>query len=477
MRKRVSPVSFIPEKLRRLAGVTACFLAVAALGSAAAAEGPGSGQSMLWLKNVRDQPASVRVENGSDRTQLELRAGEWVGLKVADTAQVRWPANAQVLMLRAPTGIDARAMELELHPAAQIERLPQGARITFERPDWVLEVLSALAIEGATLHAGQKASAPLTLAEVSKGGGRVDAALAFKGPGSVRLRLVDAGGRPATTVVATAPQALRWRIPLGDLTAQALAGGMRLEIVVLRGEVVTTVGLTPTGSQRRVGRPVVARNKVGGGGAYYNYAINWDGTPDLYYYVYGAPASTCGDIHTYRNGSWLVSANWVCTDAYGNATKGPWSWAGTASDQTDSPTYIEWPGGSTTSASNHVWDKSCPTASFNPAPSGAPPTTWQGDATDVQWGACFHAAWSEVASSFYDYSTGKYWNQSSGTYSAIPGSGAVVYGTLSGSPSCSVGWGTAFPPPTAHVAGHHYYWTTCVSDGGCGSCVNYDFIY
>jgi hypothetical protein len=458
--------------------ILAILFIMTGLSRPAAAGNPAAERSALWLKNVGDAPTSLMIQASptSPRERLKLRTGELVVLDAAVTARVPTAAKNGVFVLRAPAGFDARSMEFEVHPEARIERTQDGAQIDLVRPEWVLKLLSAAAIEGATLHAGQVKDMPVTLNEAAEVGAQIDAAVAFLGPGSVRLRLKDGDGRTLSALTATSPYALRWRLPLGELAAGASVGGARLEIQVLRGEVVTAVGLTLEGSERRIVRPVVTGANSGGSG-YFNYAINWSVTPDLYYDIFGAPASTCGDLHTYRNGSWLVSPGWVCTDIYGNATKGPWSWSSTPGDQTDNPAYIQWPGGATTNNVEHVWDKTCPVTTFSPTPSGAPPTTWQGNATDGQWGACFHAAWTEVSSSFYDSNTGKYWNTGSGAYSATPGNGAVVYGTFSGAPSCSISWSTSFPPPSAHTSGHHYYWTTCVGEPGCATCVNYDFIY
>jgi hypothetical protein len=391
---------------------------------------------------------------------------------------VRTAAKNEVFVLRAPAALDASGMEFEVHAEAQIERQADGsAQIKLARPEWVVELLSTSTIEGATLRAGQVAYTPVTFAEAPELGARIDAAVSFLGPGGVKLRLVAAGGRTLATATATAPKALRWRLPLGDLTPEALAGGTRLEIRVLRGEVVAAVGVAPAESERRIARPALARNKTGGTGSF-NYTINWSTTPDLYYYIDGGPPNTCGELNTYRNGSWVTAGNWACTDSNGDATKGPWSWSDTPSDQTDNPAYIEWPGGSTTTNANHVWDKTCPSAWLDPAaPGSGRPSSWEGDATDTTWGACFHASWSGVVSAFWDSNTGKYWNPSLGSYDATLGSGSVVYGTFSGAPSCSISWATSFPDDNDHVSGHHYYWTTCVSDGGCSSCVNYDFTY
>src|SRR5437763_16964763 len=100
------------------------------------------------------------------------------------------------------------------------------------------------------------------------------------------------------------------------------------------------------------------------GTAYFSNAINWSQSSDLYFTVTGGPASMCGDLVTTRNGSSLVSPGWICTDSSGNVTKGPWTWANTPSDQTDTNVHIDWANGSTTYAtSDHVWDNTCPSVS------------------------------------------------------------------------------------------------------------------
>ena len=64
----------------------------------------------------------------------------------------------------------------------------------------------------------------------------------------------------------------------------------------------------------------------------------------------GAPANTCGDLWTNRNGAGFSneSSGWICTDGAGTATKGPWY--SNSSDET-AYVYINWgtctsPGGS-----------------------------------------------------------------------------------------------------------------------------------
>ncbi|MES1245926.1 MAG: hypothetical protein ABUT39_30240 [Acidobacteriota bacterium] len=200
------------------------------------------------------------------------------------------------------------------------------------------------------------------------------------------------------------------------------------------------------------------------GTASFSTTINYLGT--LYYYVTGGPPNTCGELNTYRNGAWLYAANWLCTDASGNATKGPWTWAGTPSDQTDEPAYIRWPDGSTTNNALHIWDKACATT-FVTTPAGSPPTTYAGYSTDVQWGAGFDFNPYIKYTEFKDLTTGLYWDPTTHAYSA---SYRNVPLNLTRVNRWRVNWTTSFPAPGDHVSGHNYAWWSCMTDSNCGTC-------
>src|SRR5437660_1000564 len=98
------------------------------------------------------------------------------------------------------------------------------------------------------------------------------------------------------------------------------------------------------------------------GNAFLSSSVNWSQTPDLSFAVIGGPSNTCGDFLSTRNGVSDYNSGQVCTDANGTATRGPWTWANTSADQTDTNIRIHWPGNSCTYfTTNHYWDKSCPT--------------------------------------------------------------------------------------------------------------------
>src|ERR1700681_1247844 len=137
-----------------------------------------------------------------------------------------------------------------------------------------------------------------------------------------------------------------------------------------------------------------ARVASAGGSAYFNHDINWQYTGDLYFSVAGGPANTCGDLWADRNDAgFTITSGWLCTDANGNSTKGPWSWANQASDET-AFVYIRWPDGSSTNGgATHIWDKSAPTAAITSG-GGAPPSSFSGTGSDTQYGACFNSNWT-----------------------------------------------------------------------------------
>ena len=202
------------------------------------------------------------------------------------------------------------------------------------------------------------------------------------------------------------------------------------------------------------------------GNARFSSTINYQTTGHLYYYVTGGPPNTCGELNSYRNGAWIYGANWLCTDSSGNATKGPWTWNGTPSDQTDEPAYIRWPDGTTTNNALHIWDKAC-AQTFVTTPAGSPPTTYAGYSTDAQWGAGFDFNPSVKYSEFYDRTTGLYWDPATHAYTA---SYKTIPFNLTRVNRWRVNWTTSFPAPGDHVSGHSYTWWSCMTDGNCGAC-------
>lgn len=214
---------------------------------------------------------------------------------------------------------------------------------------------------------------------------------------------------------------------------------------------------------------------AGGGFAFLSDTINWSQTPPLYFTVVGGPPNTSGNLVTYRNGSLLVSPNWISTDANGNVTKGPWYWSNTPGDQYDTQLYIAWADGTKTNELTHWWDKTCPTNAFKSA-AGAPPTAWTGRATDTQYGAGFHANWTRIYTTFKDTTTSLCWLPGHTAYDAACSAVDATHPTA-GRPTLDWSY-PAIPAVAAHVTGRSYEWTTCMTDGDtrCGDyCISYPF--
>jgi len=414
--------------------------------------------SQLWIGNLGNETADIRVEKTRDGAveseKVTLGPGEITRLARSPNEEVRVLNDKALLLIGAPASFERNAVQLESPglPDQFVARGdPKGPRSTFKR--------------------GQQASAAL----VWSGSGSLTVDLVLLEPTtSVDIQLLSPDGRRLGYANVTTGRPVSLKVDLGQvLTASGYRGLLRADLHVFRGQARGSVTIPRNGSTAFVLSPNI---KLGGGSANYSVNRQWAGySPGtVYYYISNGPHNTCGELNTFRNGSWLISPGWACTDGNGNVTKGPWDMSTYTTDQTDDPSYIRWPDGSSTNTDWHVVDGVCPTTTRT-SPDGSPPTTYYGNASDGIWGNCF-GSWSYVYSIFYDYTTNLYWTPSAGAYSAGP-LGAAIYGVLSGRPSCGVSWDTAFPPPEAHASGHAYLWETCVSDGGCAYCTNLNFTH
>jgi hypothetical protein len=212
------------------------------------------------------------------------------------------------------------------------------------------------------------------------------------------------------------------------------------------------------------------------GVASFSSSINWSQTSPLYFNVNGGPPSMCGALVTTRNGTLSTTPGWICTDSNGNATNGPWSWAGQSSDQTDRKVHIDWTNGTTTNAnSDHIWDKTCPTIA--PASAVVYTSNFSGTGSDAQWGAGFLRAdgntvirGTTVKLVFRedDPSGALYWDPNTDTYNLS--SPPTIYANITGfgtfsSPSYSMTWSAPKTPSRgAHTDGIHYTWTATLAD-------------
>ena len=79
-----------------------------------------------------------------------------------------------------------------------------------------------------------------------------------------------------------------------------------------------------------------------GGYAYFSNGVYDSKYTSYTYNVYGAPPNMCGTLNLIRNGNPETTSNWICTNASGQATKGPWT---ASTNQTGQFISIRWPNG------------------------------------------------------------------------------------------------------------------------------------
>jgi hypothetical protein len=442
--RRIAPICFLLSML----------LTIAAHGLPPEGRRTAADTPRLWVRSLSGAADHIKLGRtvpGGDPSEqsLAVSSREWTEV-VRSTAQeeLRVGTGADLLTLYASSRFDITAAETGTGTA--LASAQEGGRV---------------------LKRGEQSSLALTRKR-----GPLPVALVFRAAKSSAELQLKADGKLLGFVNLTSEKAASLELDLRSLVDRRLAERpLEVNVRVLRGEasVSSRLGTFPP--------PLLL--KAFGGNASFNHTANWQGTGNLYFYVTNAPPSTCGELDTYRNGSWLYVPNYVCTDATGSLTKGPWTWTNTPADQTDDPLFVRWPDGSVTPSIKHYWDKTCPQISRT-SPSGAPPGTYYGTASDAQWGACFSASWgSYLYSMFYDQTSHLYWDPATRGYTSS--SAVVVYGSLSGMPSCGVGWSTNFPALGAHSHGDSYLWTTCIveeknSNGtqeGCAACTNLTFPY
>jgi hypothetical protein len=414
------------------------------LGSAGAAPA-GREVGVRWEGLAESRVSKLVVHNLSARpAQATLKKGETLSLPANGRAEVsaaalgngdlRVHSNADLLVLQVRDDFDASATVIEKAPAASISR-PVGRTVT----------------HGAT------GTAEVTSKDAAA---RVEVAVHFVAPSSVLITQLDARGNEVASLVATASTPVRWRTTLG-----AVGGSSRIELQTLEGEAAGTVtvksGLDKAKAQPS---PILPPPTIASGGlASFSPEINWSGNLD--FYVSSGPASLCGDLHVNRNFTgYTTTANWICTDASGNAHAGPWSYANQSGDE-EAYAYIVWSNGLSTNTTHHIWDKTAPTAAITSSNGPPAPTSFSGTANDPNYGAGFSSSWADCHVEFYDSTWDSYWS-SGGSYSnaQFP---VILSCTISGMPSRSVTWSrSGLPPGYAHISGHCYRWSVQVFDGG-----------
>jgi hypothetical protein len=434
-----------------LAGLSVLMVAGTGWGAERGETGP---LSRIWAVNLGSEPMELTVERTHAGTpQVEtLVVGPEKMMEVRRSAdeETRIPDRPDLLLVTAAAGFDPVSLRVE------------GAAPAIERPAGPGPALLEKARPERLLKRGEATSS----SSVWTGAGPLDTRVVLHGPmTSAEVRAVRPEGTPLGYVTLAASRDVAVTVDLrGFLDQKRYWGPVRQEVEVRRGTLSTSLdGPVTSGGARGLLKTV--------GTGSFNHQIQYTSVTTavaLYYTVTGGPASTCGELNTYRNGSWLFGPGWLCTNASGSATNGPWYTAN--GNQTDDPSFIRWPNGTATSNDWHIWDNNCPSVSYG---SSAPPNTWFGTASDALYGACFNTS-TRVYSRYWDYTADRYWSTSTGLYAS---GFSDVTGSLSGVPGCGPNWTVSRPSLASHTPGHIYLWTTCISDGGCTACTSYQFTY
>lgn len=415
-------------------------------------------QTGLWAGNRGGQAIEVQVErswNGDTQAEtISLNPGEIVAVE-------RWDAREKIsigddrdlFLISAPAHFDARAVEVQESLEPLVEVRPERGR--------GLGVLRAAA--NGSFTRGREAAA----STVWGGSGALTLDLNLRegdSAAAVRLKRADGGILGYVDVSSTRP--VKLKIGLASLAA-GYRGPVRADLKVQTGRAEASLAAERGETVLFQATPVLKYN----GDADYSYNINWSWNPTLYFYIYGGPAHTPGDLFTKRNGgSWDIAYGWLSTNGSGYASRGPWSWSSSTADEY-AEAYIRWQYDWTTTDTDwHIWDRNCPSITRTSA-SGSPPAAFQGSATDGSNGACFKSSHSWVRGTYRNTSNGLYWNGSS--YGSA--SSQSHDGWISGMPGCSVTWSCNVPPSGAHVAGNCYEWKACIYDGGCDRCTTLTF--
>jgi hypothetical protein len=413
-----------------------------------------------WEEAVEPQASKIILHNLSAQPAAAALGSAAVAIPAAGATEL--PAqggplalrsNAALLVVQAPADFDAKSLEID-------QTVPDHLRAILAKlllrpaPDWTRELAG-----GASVRHGDTGSAKVTSDDTAA---RVEVAVAFLAPHTrVRIRQLDSLGNEVTSLVASASRPARWRATLAPVD-----GTSRIEMRTLRGEARGTV--TATGGAR-ARRPRILPTKSGGGIGSFSPEINWDGNATMTYSVTGGPASLCGDLHVSRNyGSYTVTSNWMCLDASGNGSAGPYYYSSQTADETAFG-YIVWSNSFSTNTAEHIWDVYGPSAAITSSNGPPAPTSFYGTASDPTNGAGFSSSWGSACYTyFYDTTAGWYWQPSFGYSSQFPYNSP--YCALSGMPDHSVTWSEGqLPPGYDHVSHHCYEWGVIVYESSSSS--------
>lgn len=432
-----------------------CLYAVAAILLSGVPKANAENLEPLWVWNVGSSAAEVAAGQAGEAV-VSVPAGEGVVLWSSRSAAAKLLSfsRAELLVIQASPDFDSGDIEIDVLREIRREGVVGRPLVRVSRPNWARELL-ALEAAGTVLGARDAVD---TVA-LPDSDGKLRLAVWLGRNSAVIVETFDRHGMVVSSLSASATVPVRWRADLGSTSE---LGGERLSLQVKRGTAVVSLPYGDHAKRFQAKLPIIPPAQQGT--ASFSQTINCSGSTT--YQVTGGPANTCGELNTYRNGQWQFTPNWICTDSWGNASKGPWYWSSTPSDQTDEPAFIRWPNGNTTNNANHYWDKT-PAETVRDSPWGAPPTSYYGHAEDAQWGLGFDFG-GYCSSDFRNLTTDLWWDPAIDSYSSVGYKG--VNNTLSRVNRWYVSWSGPFPSPGSHVSGDTYEWWTCCLDGCWGYC-------
>jgi len=468
--------------------------------------------SALWVTNLGVADTKLTVSNkpfdavAQERAYAsEVAAGKTVRLDNALPATFRGSdmlvirSQEEVATLVAPVDFPVHSAEFYSSQLRQEDDKPQANGRQEEAPKWARELGAIGKTAANVFNADDVGYAPAV-----KGQTDVDKRYVFgvgvalkKANSSAELTLIGRAGQTIKSLVLSSSKRVYWQAPLGEFVSGTDNFPSRIELKVLSGTAqgfmsikdvesgeTTPLPIAPLvgdgnfnaqpgdeesslSTQSGKGGPMLneesslAPQGGSGGYAYFSNGVYDSRYSSYTYNVYNAPPNVCGRLNMVRNGSPESTDGWICTNAYGYGSKGPWT---PSVNQTGENIRIVWPNGTYTVGGEYkVDDVSDPQIwAYQSGGIGIPiPTQFNGWGSDAQWGSGFNFyAWSWVKANFRNVSTNKY--SGGGAYTSnVP---VDVYGTATAFSPYYINWSVPPPPQSAHNSYDTYEWCVYSKD-------------
>ena len=462
----------------------------------------------LWVTNLGTHDTRLTVgtrpvESEDGLYASDIAAGKTVRLDNSLPSDLR---NSNALFIRSHeevatliAPVDFPVQASEFYSAASRrpgDKLPAA-------PKWAIELEAIGKTGNNVFKSDQTGYAPAVIGQTD-----IDKHYVFgvgvalgKPDSSAEFKLIGRAGQELKSLVLSSSTRVYWQSQLGKFSGGTNDYPSRIEMKVLKGTAqgflsikndesgkLTWLPIAPFagagsllaqsddggltaaeennhGAHSRRGGPMLEEESslpLQGGSGGYAYFSNgaYDSKYSSYTYnVNSAPPNVCGTLYIIRNGNSEATPNWICTDSSGHATKGPWYGS---TNQTGQFISIQWPNGTYTVGGDYkVDDGSEPNVWPNQTPGfGVPiPTSFDGTATDAQWGTGF-SWWTSISGTFRDVTTSQYYN-GQGYSSATP---VYIDGTFSPPTGFSISWSVPSPPPSIHNSTHTYAWCVYGND-------------